>query len=439
MTLIRQTVETFGWQVAGFLAMAMAGMITARVLGPADRGLLAAVYLYPQLATLLGSLSLGVVIFHHLSQREFTAGQFAGTMTAAALGLGTVVLLLVILVLWWGGEALYRGIPLRMLLVAIFPLPWLFSLGYFSSLLQGVLDIRWSNLVNHGAKLVSLAVVLMLFACGRLRVWDLIIAGSLLTMAMASVAAWRLRRHLPGPWHCSPKLFRVLAGHGLRIHLGAVMIFVAGRANLFLANVYLTKSEVGYLYLAIALAELIWFVSISAETVLYPQVSQMNTPEAAILTARVCRQVLALSGFVGLALIVCAPAAVLLYGGRAFLPATVPLRLLVPGVVALVISKILSAIWVREGWFGTLAIFGCGTGILSVALNAALIPRLGLSGAALATTSAYAINAACSLLVYWRWVSRDLRAVWCIRGDDITHLVKSLWDLQLVKRGLESR
>ena len=328
MSLIRRSAQTLGWQVAGFLAMALSGMVTARVLGPADRGLLAAVYLYPQLASSLGSLGLGVALFHHLSRREYSMEEFAGTCGAASGGLGVISLFLLLLTVWLGGEPFHHGIPWSILLLAVGPLPFLFALGYFSCLLQGAMDIGWYNVVNHGSKLASLLVVLGLLALGKLEVWELVLSGAVLTSVTGLIPVWRLRRHAPRPWHVRGRLFRSLMADGIRIHLGGVAIFLAGRANLLLANIFLAKTEVGYLYMAVTLAELVWLISVSAEIVLYPQVAQMSEADATVLTTRVCRQILVLTIVSGLALGVLAPAAVLLYGGRAFLPAVTPLRLL---------------------------------------------------------------------------------------------------------------
>ncbi len=426
MSLIRQSAQTFAWQVAGFLALAVSGMVTARALGPADRGLLAAAYLYPQLAATLGSLSLGVAILHHFGRQRFDPEEFAGTCAVASAGLGTASLGLLLAGLWIGGEALYRGIPWGVLLLALLPLPCLFALSFFSTLLQGAMDIRWYNRVTHGPKLLSLLAVLVLLASGRLGVWELVIVGAILSALSGLVPIWRMRRRAPGTWRVQGTLFRHLVADGLRIHLGGVAIFLAGRANLLLANFYLAKADVGYLYVAVTLAELVWFISVAAETVLYPQVAQMTETEAATLTARVCRQILVLSALSALGLALLASPAILLYGGRAFLPAVTPLRLLLPGIVALTISKVLSALWVREGWFRMLTLLAGGTGLLSVVLNALLIPPLGTAGAALATTLPYVLNAAVSLLIYRRWVSRDVAKVWRVRREDLVHLARSL-------------
>ncbi len=426
MSLIRASGGSLVWQIVGFLAMALSGMLTARHLGPADRGLLAAAYLYPQLATSLGSLSLGAAIFHHLGQRKFSLEEFSGTCAMAAAGLGLAVLGLCLAVLRFGGEALHTGVPWHILLLVLMPLPCLFTLGFFSSLLRGAMDIRSYNLVNHGGKLLSLAVVLGLLAAGRLRVWELVIGGAILTVATGMAPVWRMRQHAPGAWRIRWGLLRDLLRSGLRLHAGSVAVFFSGRANLLLANFYLSKAEVGYLYVAVTLGELIWFVSIAAETVLYPQLTRMTESDAAVLTARVCRQILLLSMLGGLALGLLAPVVIRFYGGRAFLPAVTPLRVLVPGIAALTVSKILSALWVRKGWFAMLTMLAGSTGAFSVVLNLILIPRLGTAGAALATALPYLANAAVSILIYRRWVSPDVAALWHVRWSDVVRLSRSL-------------
>jgi O-antigen/teichoic acid export membrane protein len=435
MSLIQQSARTFVWQVAGFLALVLSGMVTTRYLGPADRGLLAAAYLYPQLATTLGSLSFGVAIIHHYGRRECSSEEFAGTCVAASGGLGVASLGLLLGGAWLGGEPFHRGIPWVILFLVLLPLPGLFALGYFSTLLQAAMDFHWYNLVTHGPKLISLLAVLVLLASGRLAVWELVIVGTVLSAITCLVPVWRMRRHAPGPWRLQGTLFWRLAADGLRIHLGVIAIFLAGRANLFLANFFLAKADVGFLYVAITLAELVWFISVAAETVLYPQAAQMSATDAATLTARVCRQILILSLVAGLGLAVLAPAAVMLYGGRPFLPAVTPLRLLLPGMVALTISKILSALWVRKGWFLTLTLVAGGTGLLSVALNVLLIPLFGTTGAALATTVPYVLNAGVSLLIYRRWVSRDVAMVLRVQREDLAHLMRSVGGWRLSATG----
>jgi O-antigen/teichoic acid export membrane protein len=374
------------------------------------------------LAATLGALSLGGPILYHLGRRTARLEAFAGTCLAAAGGLGCATLAATLAVVWFGGEPLHHGIPWSLLLLALLPLPCLFAQNFCSSLLQGLLDIGWYNLVNHGAKMASLLAVIGLLSVGQLRVPELIVAGAALTAVTGGVAIWRVARHVAGPWRVDGRLFRCLIMDGLRVHLGGLAIFLANRANLLLANAYLPKAEVGYLYMALTLAELIWFVSIAAETVLYPRVVGMPEGEAAVLTAQVCRQVLFLSVVSGVALALLAPVAVWLYGGEAFLPAVTPLRLLLPGIVALTISKILSALWIRAGWFGMLTVLAGGTGLLSLALNLLFIPLMGTEGAALATTIPYVLNAVVSLAIYRFRVAADLGAVWRIRREDLTAL-----------------
>jgi O-antigen/teichoic acid export membrane protein len=90
------------------------------------------------------------------------------------------------------------------------------------------------------------------------------------------------------------------------------------------------------------------------------------------------------------------------------------------------LSKILSALWIRKGWLRMLSALAGGTGTLSVALNLLLIPLLGTVGAALATTIPYGLNAAASVWIYRRWVSRDVRGLWRIRREDLAHLARGL-------------
>ena len=71
-----------------------------------------------------------------------------------------------------------------------------------------------------------------------------------------------------------------------------------------------------------------------------------------------------------------------------------------------------------------------------LALNIALVPLLGISGAALATTFPYLGNAAASIVLYRRRLSRQTHEVWRLRWDDVQVFVDALrrWPLRTANR-----
>lgn len=409
MSMARDSVRTFIWQVAGLGLTVVSGAITSRVLGPSDRGLLALLFLYPTIFTTLGNPGLGVSLIHHIGRRELSLDRFVGASWFLAGLLGILGWIAFGVSLWLAPDLLYRGIPRPLLLVAMAVLPWSLGLAIASGLFQGVLAIDWYNVFQQVPKVISLAIVLGLLAVNRFGVAELVVAGTLVTVGLGSLAFWRMYRVAGSRPVMDLALARRLLRDGLKIHLGGIAMLVCSRANLLIVNYYLSATEVGYLYVAITLAELIWLISASGEIALYPRAAHKVDAEAVAQTTATCRQVLALSLMAGMILAAGAPLAVWAYGGPRFRPATPVLWVLIPGIVAFVISKVLSALWVRRGWFLLMSCVAAGTGVANLALNFLLIPRWGTVGAGIATSLAYGANVLVALLLYYQTVSHDLR------------------------------
>jgi Na+-driven multidrug efflux pump len=90
----------------------------------------------------------------------------------------------------------------------------------------------------------------------------------------------------------------------------------------------------------------------------------------------------------------------------AFLPAAVALKILLPGIVVLSISKVLSSHLTGRGkpiYSTRAALIALG---VNIPLNFWLIPKWGISGAAFASTIAYFIQALV-VLMYFVKVSRN--------------------------------
>ena len=87
--------------------------------------------------------------------------------------------------------------------------------------------------------------------------------------------------------------------------------------------------------------------------------------------------------------VVAAPLAVGVVYGPRFTGAVPALRLLLPGVVALAGARPLRAMLLKEGRAVALSILGFGGLSLNVALNVALLPRIGIRGSSIASSLCY--------------------------------------------------
>jgi O-antigen/teichoic acid export membrane protein len=104
--------------------------------------------------------------------------------------------------------------------------------------------------------------------------------------------------------------------------------------------------------------------------------------------------------------------------GASYTPMLVPLLLLLPGVVTLSLFKVLSV-----GFFGRgqpmlaswVALIGL---VFQVGVDIMLIPRLGIAGAALASSLAYSLMGVLGCILYTRTTHVPIHTLFLLRSDD---------------------
>jgi O-antigen/teichoic acid export membrane protein len=174
------------------------------------------------------------------------------------------------------------------------------------------------------------------------------------------------------------------------------------RADLFVVKYFEGAGGVATYGYAVYLGESIWQVSGSLTLATYARLGTLNRPEAARLTARVMRHTILLLGILCVALFVLADAVewVLFpdYGG-----VSSALRFLLPGVLLYSLAQAFSGFYTYRRGLPWAAAIVAGTGlVLDMLFAVILVPRMGVNGAALASTLAYSLTIVAALTVFIR-------------------------------------
>ncbi len=153
------------------------------------------------------------------------------------------------------------------------------------------------------------------------------------------------------------------------------------------------SASVGNYRAALTLAEFLWFVPIALQTVYVHSTSELWSQnrhrKITELASRTTRYTFLVTAIMAVGLAALADVAVPVYFGAEAEPAIEPLLLLLPGALGFALARPILAI--SQG-NGTLRYPVAATGIaavINVILNAVLIPRYGMSGAAVATSIGY--------------------------------------------------
>ena len=234
---------------AAILVSGMAtGILAARLLGPADRGLLAAVMFWPQTIAGLATLSLGEALIARRPAAPVGPERLVASGAAAALGAGGLGLALgAPLLPWLLGPEREAAVALATIYLACF-----IPLSAFAAVLLAAdqAEHRFArlNLLRLGPSWIYLSGIGVLWLADAVSVTTLVWAswlGAALTVGGRMALA---RSHL---W-VSPSVseIRALLVLGARFHVGAVLAFLAVQVDRMLLLSLFDDATVGHYVVA---------------------------------------------------------------------------------------------------------------------------------------------------------------------------------------------
>jgi O-antigen/teichoic acid export membrane protein len=368
----------------------VSGIVIARSLGPAGRGELAAVLLWPALLAYLSGLGCADAITYLASRLPDRARDIGATglvlavlQGAAVVGAGYVVL--PALLGHYGGQAVQAG----RLYLAWAPLMLLTTAG--AAVLRGRMSLLAANATRVAVIVLTVAGLAGLVAAGRLTVPSVVAVYLGANVATLVVTLWILasRRELGVGLHRD--LVRPILAYGLRAHVGNVSTLASTQAGQALVALLLAPIALGLYSVAATVTSSVNLVGASLALVAMPAVGGCaSAAEMRTAFARFVRSTLALSALAALATALATPLVMSHLFGRAFGPAVGPACvLLVGGTFAstnLVLSAGLNAF--NRPMASSVAQV-LATAVTALALGG-LLPAYGIVGAALASALAAA-------------------------------------------------
>lgn len=397
--------------MAGLAANLVVSILAARLLGAEKVGLLVVAMVGPNILALLGTLGLPAAISHFLRRRPIPPRRIVGWSLAISLASGLVLMLLYLIALPHLRGVLGVDLPLRLaaLASAIIPLEILIQANM--AVCQGYqkFNRRSAVLLAYRWVYAALAVVLVL---SWTREPETVVTASVIAYALANLAGLAIVAGLIRSDQATtgglgdesaPRPVRMLLGYGWRAHVSTVLVLLVLRADLFLVSRLLedeAAAGVGYYSRGVQVAEVILYFLLAVENVLFPRMSSLPKEEIPQAAAALCRRGL----LAGLLLVIVSELAsrwlILIPFGQEFAPSIAPLRILLPGVLAIGFARMLFAVFNAQHRPWIPAAIAGGALVVVTALDLWLIPYWGIRGAALASLIAYTLAAAASLVLF---------------------------------------
>lgn len=402
----------------GLVAGMVAGIVTARYLGPEGKGLFAVITYMVGIAALLATSGLGEAeIFFvnrglHGHREAIQTALVAVTITGFAAGIVLVVVLRVYLpadVQW--GPIILAGATVQASAVA--------------TTVAQLHNIRERFVLTSAlaAAMSGLAALLLWLFLGHLSAGLTgALAATFLVPFIGVAAVWPLvRDNLGGRVRPEWRYFREGSRYGLSLVTAGALMALAGRADLLVVDVVSGSGSAGLYSVALTVAALPTYGASAVAFVAFPRLSR-ETQQNMVLTSRLGRLGLLLALVASLGLGPVMPTLIPALFGSAFSGAVRPTLILLAGAPLWALHLVLGRAAAAADRPTLLARSYLLTLVVMLVLDAFLIPSLGLSGAGIA--SALAPLSGLVLLLRWYHLGGGEFAALVPRSGDVHDLFR---------------
>jgi O-antigen/teichoic acid export membrane protein len=396
---------TFGRQIVNAVLALLISVLLARGLGPQGNGIYSLVILVPVVTLSVLNLGIGPGTVYVTGKKRYSTKTIIGSTVFLAAILAVVGSVLAFLIINFYSETLFPGVPKSLLNLILISIPFYFLIDAAISLMQGFQDFIAFNLIHLLTRIINLVLlVIFLFVLkvgnvGAIVAWIgtyiiLLISIPFTTGEIHWRTLWELR--------VGKAAIREIVGYGVRAHPANLATFLVYRIDRFLLNLLVNPAEVGVYVVAVGLVERLWMVSSSVSTVLFPRIADSKETESAkkTLTTLVSRYVLWITAILGIGMAVLSRPLVNILFGEQYSRAVGAMVVLIPGVILLSVSRTLSSDIAGRGYPEFNSYVAVASLIANVTLNLLLIPRLGLLGAAAASTITYSLTFIVKLIIF---------------------------------------
>lgn len=429
----RDTGYNFVRQIWTLLLALVTSIILARVLGVEDRGVYALTFLLPVLTAMLANSGVQNAVIFMVARADFDLGAIVTGTLALSTGVSLIGGVLSALFVTLFHDLLFAGVSLELLFLGLLIFPVTVYKDNLASVFRGREDFVSYNQIELIPQTVILLFTLVFVWWLRLGVTGALLAiilGRLLAFGMALYLLWRLLLKQSQPaFRLNRAYIQQTLNYGVRAHMGHVVHLFNYRADILMLTLLTGQTAAVGLYdVAVTLAERLWTVSQSVSMVLLPRAASPESDEATRrhLTPLITRHVLWGSMAMAIVVFLFAPWVIRLLYGEEFRESALALRILLIGIVMLAAGRIVASDLAGRGLPEINARLGVVASASNLILNAILIPRMGFSGAAVASAVSYTLLTLLIANAYHRIVRVPWLQLWWITAADLA-LWRSGW------------
>lgn len=434
MRFIKNTLLTFSAQIITVILGLVISVILARELGPYNMGIYSIVILIFTLLGLFGSLGISISNTYYGVKGKYKWSELASNSFIIALVLG-LILIVLFLVFFFFEQSFLKGIDSNLILVAAISTPFILLMPYFQYILLGQNRIKEYNFTIIFQSILYLSLILIVLLVLQGNLMGIIISWTITSVVASVVPVIIVYRATPFKLLTfNFNLFKKTTKFGLQGYVGNVFQFLNYRVDLFLISTLSTFANVGYYSISVSLAESLWYLPAAVGTIVFARTPGLSDEYKNRSTPIICRNTLFITLILGIILFFLGKYVILILFGTQYLPALKPLWVLLPGIIALSVCKVLSNELVGRGkpMVNTYAVII--SLVVNIPLNLIFIPQWGIVGSALASSISYTITAVIILVIFLQLSKSTVSDTLILKKEDIEIYKEILYKAVIVLR-----
>jgi O-antigen/teichoic acid export membrane protein len=406
---LKKSFVTYLNQIIRLALIAASNVLIARFLGPSGKGILTLLMNFLLVTVMLGMFGLDEANVYFISSKKGRYQNILGNALYQILIISVICIVVFIGFDSWFLSRPLKGIDINYYYLMIILVPFIFFNQHVRTILLGHRAIYRFNVFMIGQFLL-----LLIFQVVFIPLFDLsggVYAIILATICLSVVGFIFIARF--GSPRRTPDypLLKKCYGYGIKSQLGIVFSYLNRRLDVFIVNFFLDPYQVGLYAIAVAVGELPWHLPAAAATVLFPWIADKKRKDAAQFTSYVTRNVLFLTIIAALILFFVGRFLITVLFGDQFAESVVLMYVLLPGIIALGITRLMGSHFQGSGRPELGTIMVAFSFIETIVLDILLIPRMGALGASIASSIAYITSGIIGIVLFSR--------LWHIRIVDI--------------------
>lgn len=426
---LRAVIQSIGSKAAILVLQAATGILTARSLGPAGRGELAAMILWPLFVASVTTLGVPSSLIYHLRlwPRERDRLIANGFLLAAAMGIVAALACVFILPLWlhqYSPQVIHAA---QWFLVTV-PICSVTLAG--RAVLEGSHDFTASNAIQTLTPFATLLGLLVFLAMHRINPYTAAIAY----IAACVPAFWlmmsRVRRVGMNRLRLHGVAMKRILSYGVRSYGIDILGTLALQVDQVLVVSLLSPGDMGSYVVVLSLSRMLNLFQNSVVMVLFPKAAGRSKEDVVEMTGEAARISSLVTAVCSILVCAAGPALLHILYGQEYVRAVGALRILVVEVVLSGATFVLAQAFMALDRPGVVTILQAVGLSLSIPMMLWLIPRYGIYGAAaslLTSTIARLVFVCVGFRVFLNTKAPDLLP----KISDLHMLVDSLSSLRI--------